>query len=127
MTNITYHALHNITPDDAQRLNTNLEVPWPVSGSQTLTHYGKTELTAIAQGVNIWQNTPRHILTGGIDDPNVDFSTIFKPIEEIEENDVWELKNHQPIQTPALTPKQLLITLSVPVSLFAGLVMLIAL
>lgn len=70
---------------------------------------------------------PRYILTGSIDDPNIDFTTIFKPIEEIEENDVWELQNEQPIQTPTLTPKQLLITLSVPVSLFAALITLITL
>ena len=56
MTKTSFRALHNITPDDAQRLNTNLDTPWPVSGSQTLTHYGKDELADIAKRVNIWTN-----------------------------------------------------------------------
>lgn len=66
----------------------------------------------------------RHILHGGNDNPNVDLTEIFKSLDETE-NAPWELENEQPIQTPTLTPKQLLITLSVPVSLFLTLLTLI--
>lgn len=101
MTNITYRALHNITPDDAQRLNTNLDTPWPVSGSQTLAHYGKDELADIAKRVNIWAHP------------------------ETTEETPWELENEQPPHEEPLPLALTALAIAIPSALLLTLTTLL--